>query len=252
MPYRSVKEAIQKHPNLAKYSPKAQSAWFKAFNSCWFATKGTKDEGKCFRIAYSAANKAAGVKSIRELNPDGTDEELQEIVAILRDTRLIESLDAFQMQAIPNTVWEQLAFHSADRMIERARESGISIPDEIIELYRIRKAYRGELTVEDADYLWENYDQGVYLRDEFYAVWMGQTLERTFPGVVVYSEKSYLEFLTIAGIVSALQVRFDATNAYGWRQDIEHAGATALYTTGQLPTPNRFLAVWSGLIKSPG
>ncbi len=139
------------------------------------------------------------------------------------------------MYAIPDTIWEQLAFYSADRIIDRTRESGLAIPDEILELYRIRKSYQGvPIFVEDADVLLDNYDRGVYIRDEFYAAWMGEALEQTYPQdiagvtVVARSPDSYLEFLTIAGIVSALPLQFDATNAYTWRQDVEHAGATAL------------------------
>lgn len=66
-PYRSVQDAIALHPNLKKYSRKARSAWVKAFNSCWRSSDGG-DEGKCFRIAYAAANRVDGVGSIRELN----------------------------------------------------------------------------------------------------------------------------------------------------------------------------------------
>ena len=52
MPYRSVEDAIKKHPNLSRYSKKAQDAWVKAFNSA-YAYK--KDETYAFAVAWSSA-----------------------------------------------------------------------------------------------------------------------------------------------------------------------------------------------------
>jgi hypothetical protein len=60
MPYDSVADAVKKHPNLKKYSAKAQRAFVSAFNS---AHESGKDEGSCFAIGYSAANKVDGKTS---------------------------------------------------------------------------------------------------------------------------------------------------------------------------------------------
>jgi len=63
MPFNSIDDAIKKHPNLKKYSAKAQRAWLSAINSC-FDSGG--DDSKCFPIAYSAANKVDGKKSSKK------------------------------------------------------------------------------------------------------------------------------------------------------------------------------------------
>jgi len=60
MPYDSVQDAVKRHPNLGKYSAKAQRAFVSAFNS---AFESGKDEGTCFAIAYAAANKVDGKTS---------------------------------------------------------------------------------------------------------------------------------------------------------------------------------------------
>lgn len=66
MPFKSLEEARKKHPNLTKYSEKAQRGWLKAINDC-FANGG--DDEKCFAIAYSVANrvdkKAVAVELLR-------------------------------------------------------------------------------------------------------------------------------------------------------------------------------------------
>lgn len=54
MPYSNISQAIKKHPNLKKYSKKAQEAWIKAFNNAY---KNYKDESKSFAVAYSVANR---------------------------------------------------------------------------------------------------------------------------------------------------------------------------------------------------
>ena len=64
MPFSSPSDAIKDHPNLKKYSKKAQKAWVEAFNSAY---KQYDDEGKAFATAYSVANEIDGVKSISEL-----------------------------------------------------------------------------------------------------------------------------------------------------------------------------------------
>jgi hypothetical protein len=65
MPFDSAAEAVKSHPNLSKYSAKAQRAFVHAFNSAY---ESGKDEGSCFAIGYSAANqvdgKTASVRSI--------------------------------------------------------------------------------------------------------------------------------------------------------------------------------------------
>ena len=61
MPYKSVDEAVKKHPNLNKYSAKAQRAWFSAFNSAF--DSGKSDEAS-FSVAYSVANKVDGKATI--------------------------------------------------------------------------------------------------------------------------------------------------------------------------------------------
>ena len=60
MPFDSAAEAVKKHPNLSKYSAKAQRAFVHAFNSAY---ESGKDEGTCFAIGYSAAKKADGKSS---------------------------------------------------------------------------------------------------------------------------------------------------------------------------------------------
>jgi hypothetical protein len=59
MPFKNVQEAVKRHPNLKKYSAKAQGAWVSAINSCF---DGGGDDSKCFPIAYSVANKIDGKK----------------------------------------------------------------------------------------------------------------------------------------------------------------------------------------------
>jgi len=53
MPYRSVADLPKAQVN--QYSGHQQSAFRKAFNSCYDAGNA---EGKCFRIAHSAAKRA--------------------------------------------------------------------------------------------------------------------------------------------------------------------------------------------------
>ena len=60
MPFDSIEQAKKKHPNLSKYSEKAQRGWLKSINQC-FSDGG--DDGKCFPIAYSVANKVDGKKA---------------------------------------------------------------------------------------------------------------------------------------------------------------------------------------------
>lgn len=69
MPYKSVNEAVKKHPNLNKYSDKAKKAWVSAFNS---AFDQKNDESYAFAVAYSVANKIDGKRKkssfvVREL-----------------------------------------------------------------------------------------------------------------------------------------------------------------------------------------
>lgn len=59
MPYSSVKELPA---GAQKLSKAGQKIFMAAFNSCAKGNKGG-DEGTCFRIAYSAADKAKGGKS---------------------------------------------------------------------------------------------------------------------------------------------------------------------------------------------
>jgi superoxide dismutase len=59
MPYKSVNEAVKKHPNLSEYSDKAQSGWVKSFNN---AIEEKDDESYAFAVAYSVANKIDGKK----------------------------------------------------------------------------------------------------------------------------------------------------------------------------------------------
>lgn len=63
MPFKDVQEAVKKHPNLKKYSAKAQRAWVSAINACF---DGGGNDSKCFPIAYSVANKIDGKKSSSE------------------------------------------------------------------------------------------------------------------------------------------------------------------------------------------
>jgi len=67
MPFKSVEEAIKKHPGLKKYSQKAQRGWLKSINSCF---AGGGDDGKCFPIAWSVANKADSKKAMDEKDFD--------------------------------------------------------------------------------------------------------------------------------------------------------------------------------------
>ena len=62
MPYDSVQQAISKHPNLKKYSTKAQRAWMKSFNACC-KTNDSGDESRCFKVAYSVASKIDSKRS---------------------------------------------------------------------------------------------------------------------------------------------------------------------------------------------
>lgn len=57
MPYESAKELPA---GAKKLPPFKQRVFMSTFNSCH---KSGKDEGQCFRIAYSAANKAKGKTS---------------------------------------------------------------------------------------------------------------------------------------------------------------------------------------------
>lgn len=56
MPYKSVKELPA---GAKKLPPFKQHAFMSSFNDCH---KAGKDEGQCFRIAYSAAENAKGRK----------------------------------------------------------------------------------------------------------------------------------------------------------------------------------------------
>ena len=60
MPYKTLQEALKKHPNLKDYSAKAQRGWLGSINQCF--ADGGNDE-KCFAIAYSTANKVDGKSS---------------------------------------------------------------------------------------------------------------------------------------------------------------------------------------------
>jgi hypothetical protein len=62
MPFKNVEDAVKKHPNLKKYSAKAQRAWVSAINSCF---DGGGDDSKCFPIAYAAANRVDGKKTTK-------------------------------------------------------------------------------------------------------------------------------------------------------------------------------------------
>jgi len=75
MPFAGVTDAMERHPNLSKYSPKARKAWFKVWNECEIRElkkEGNSDknrknwEGKCFATAYKVANRVDGKKSIDE------------------------------------------------------------------------------------------------------------------------------------------------------------------------------------------
>lgn len=59
MPFKSVDEAVKKHPGLANYSEKARRGWFKSINKCF---EGGGEDSKCFPIAWSVANKVDGKK----------------------------------------------------------------------------------------------------------------------------------------------------------------------------------------------
>lgn len=63
MPFKSIEEATKKHPGLKKYSEKAQRGWLKSINSCF---AGGGDDGKCFPIAWSVANKVDSKKAMDE------------------------------------------------------------------------------------------------------------------------------------------------------------------------------------------
>ena len=63
MPFKTVEEAVKKHPNLDKYSAKAQRAWLSAFNSAI----EKNDEGSAFAISYSVANKVDSKKAYEEI-----------------------------------------------------------------------------------------------------------------------------------------------------------------------------------------
>jgi len=54
MPFKSVEDAVKKHPGLGKYSQKAQRGWLGAINDCF---AGGGNDAKCFPIAWSVANK---------------------------------------------------------------------------------------------------------------------------------------------------------------------------------------------------
>ncbi len=239
MPYKSVQEAIQKHPNLKKYSPKAQRSWFKSFDRCWFASHG-RDEGMCFRIAYAAANRTDGVSSIRELNPE--EEMLEQVIRTLRATRNIGELGREEEKAIPNEIWEKLAFHAANRVIDRAMSAGIPIPEKVLEIYEIRKSYQGfSLTQEQASYLYRNSERVNKIEDELGRVYM-EELQATSPGEGLRLSRfrarlrpspqkleSYHIFYTVGCIWTALYVDFDSSNAYGWSMDQSHAANLAFY-----------------------
>lgn len=83
MPFKSPSDAIKDHPNLKKYSKKAQDAWVKAFNN---AFKQYKDEGKSYATAYSVANKIDGVKSISQLKKAQGEDEKPVICVDFDDT----------------------------------------------------------------------------------------------------------------------------------------------------------------------
>ena len=53
MPFEGVEEAIERHPNLKKYSAKAKRGWVESFNNAW---ESKKDESYAFAVAYSVAN----------------------------------------------------------------------------------------------------------------------------------------------------------------------------------------------------
>ena len=59
MPFKNVQEAVKRHPNLKKYSAKAQRGWLSSINACF---KSGGDDSKCFPIAYATANKIDGKK----------------------------------------------------------------------------------------------------------------------------------------------------------------------------------------------
>lgn len=64
MPFENIEEAIQRHPNLKRYSEKAQNAWLSAFNNAF----EKNDEGTSFAIAYSVANKIDNIKKANKID----------------------------------------------------------------------------------------------------------------------------------------------------------------------------------------
>jgi hypothetical protein len=63
MPYSGVTEALEKHPNLKKYSAKARRGWVSSFNS---AIESGKGESYAFAVAYSVANDVDGKENIND------------------------------------------------------------------------------------------------------------------------------------------------------------------------------------------
>lgn len=90
MPFDSVKEALEKHPNLKKYSAKARRGWVKAFNN---AMESKNDESYAFAVAYSAANKVDDKKNINASIKFSSENEALQYLSDFTGCRIVVAQD---------------------------------------------------------------------------------------------------------------------------------------------------------------
>lgn len=93
MPYKTVQDAVKKHPNLNKYSDKAKSGWLKSFNNAY---ESKKDESYAFSVAYSVANKIDGKSS----SMNKIAREILKVAKVVDDHIAIELLRIARMTVI--------------------------------------------------------------------------------------------------------------------------------------------------------
>jgi len=145
MPFKSVEEAVKKHPNLDKYSAKAKRGWLKSFNNAFEQKPG--DEGYAFAVAYSVANKIDGKKaaSKEEMIFASEDEALQYLSDITGERIVVAGVSG----------WEDVLAPEEKVLIEKWRERGDSkIKDMIATLDELNEVFPNKKSEGDQIHQW--------------------------------------------------------------------------------------------------